>query len=55
MRLGVLVSGSGTNLQAILDAVATGALDASVAVVISNVSTAAGLTRASNAGVGLKP
>ncbi|MEI7892433.1 MAG: phosphoribosylglycinamide formyltransferase [Myxococcales bacterium] len=51
MRLGVLVSGSGTNLQAILDAVATGALDASVAVVISNVSTAAGLARASNAGV----
>ena len=33
--LGVLVSGSGTNLQAILDAIAAKTLDARVAVVLS--------------------
>ena len=36
MRLGVLVSGSGTNLQALLDAEADGSLAGSVRVVISN-------------------
>ncbi len=36
LKLGVLVSGSGTNLQAILDATRSGALDAEVALVISN-------------------
>jgi len=36
VKLGVLVSGSGTNLQAILDAVSSGALDAEVSLVISN-------------------
>ena len=36
LRLGVLISGSGTNLQAIIDASPTGALDADVAVVISD-------------------
>jgi phosphoribosylglycinamide formyltransferase 1 len=36
LSLGVLVSGSGTNLQAILDATADGRLDAEVRVVISN-------------------
>lgn len=49
--LGVLVSGSGTNLQAILDAVASGRLDARVAVVISNVAGAAALDRARAAGI----
>jgi phosphoribosylglycinamide formyltransferase-1 len=49
--LGVLVSGSGTNLQAILDAVAAGTLDAEVAVVISNVASAKALDRARSAGV----
>lgn len=49
-RLGVLISGRGSNLQAILDAVADGRLDASVALVISNVSGAAGLARAKAAG-----
>jgi phosphoribosylglycinamide formyltransferase-1 len=49
--LGVLVSGSGTNLKAILDAIAAGTLDARVAVVVSNVEAAAALTRARTAGV----
>jgi phosphoribosylglycinamide formyltransferase-1 len=49
--LGVLVSGGGTNLQAILDAVAAKTLDAKVAVVISNVAGAGALARAEKAGV----
>jgi phosphoribosylglycinamide formyltransferase-1 len=51
ITLGVLVSGSGTNLQAILDAVRGGTLDARVAVVISNVTGAKALDRARSAGV----
>ncbi len=48
--LGVLISGRGTNLQAILDAVRDGKLRARIGVVISNVATAAGLERAKKAG-----
>lgn len=51
MRIGVLISGSGTNLQAIIDASADGRLDADVAVVISNKENAYGLERARKAGV----
>lgn len=51
IALGVLVSGSGTNLQAILDAIAAGTLDARVAVVVANVAGAGGLDRARAAGV----
>lgn len=51
MRLGVLVSGGGTNLQAILDAVADGRLAAEVAVVISDRPGVHALDRASAAGV----
>jgi phosphoribosylglycinamide formyltransferase 1 len=51
LRLGVLVSGSGTNLQAILDAIAAGRLDAQVAVVVSNVAGAGALDRARGSGV----
>jgi phosphoribosylglycinamide formyltransferase-1 len=51
ITLGVLASGSGTNLQAILDAIATGKLDARVAVVVSNVAGAGALERARAAGV----
>jgi phosphoribosylglycinamide formyltransferase 1 len=51
LQLGVLISGSGTNLQAIIDARATGALDADVAVVISDKDAAHGLVRARNAGI----
>jgi len=49
--LGVLVSGSGTNLQAILDAIRGQRLDARVAVVVSNVAGARALERAREAGV----
>lgn len=51
LALGVLISGSGTNLQAILDATQNGRLDAEVKVVISNVPDALGLERAKRAGV----
>jgi phosphoribosylglycinamide formyltransferase-1 len=50
-RLVVLISGSGTNLQAILDACREGTLRAQVAAVISNKSDAFGLERARRAGV----
>jgi phosphoribosylglycinamide formyltransferase-1 len=49
--LGVLVSGSGTNLQAILDAIDSRTLDARVAVVVSNVAGAPAIDRARLAGV----
>ncbi|HEY5959091.1 MAG TPA: phosphoribosylglycinamide formyltransferase, partial [Polyangiaceae bacterium] len=51
LKLGVLVSGSGTNLQAILDAVANAQLDAEVRLVISNVENVFALERARAAGV----
>lgn len=51
IKLGVLVSGSGTNLQAILDAIAAGTLDARIEVVLSNVAGAKALERAARAGV----
>ena len=51
LALGVLVSGNGTNLQAILDAIGQGRLDASVRVVISNQPAANALNRARAAGV----
>jgi phosphoribosylglycinamide formyltransferase-1 len=51
IRLGVLCSGSGTNLQAILDACAARRIDAEVAVVIGNVPGARALERARAAGV----
>jgi phosphoribosylglycinamide formyltransferase-1 len=50
-RLGVLISGRGSNLQALIDAIARGRLDASIAVVISNRKDAAGLERARAAGI----
>ena len=50
-RLGVLISGRGSNLQAIMDAVADGRLDAEIGVVISNKADAAGLDRARQAGI----
>jgi phosphoribosylglycinamide formyltransferase-1 len=49
--LGVLVSGSGTNLQAIIDAIAAGTLKAKLGVVVSNVATAKALDRAKAARV----
>jgi len=50
-RLGVLVSGRGSNLQALIDAIADRRLDASIAVVLSNVAGAGGLGRAQRAGI----
>ena len=50
-RLGVLISGRGSNLAAIIDAIAAGTLEATIAVVISNRPEAAGLARARAAGV----
>jgi phosphoribosylglycinamide formyltransferase-1 len=51
VKLGILVSGSGTNLQAILDARRAGALEAEVSLVISNQSEVRALDRAREAGV----
>jgi len=50
LKLGVLVSGSGTNLQAILDATEDGSLDAEVRLVLSNVPGVKSLERAAAAG-----
>lgn len=50
-RVGVLISGRGTNLQALLDAGRQGRLGGEVVLVISNVAGAAGLERALRAGV----
>jgi phosphoribosylglycinamide formyltransferase 1 len=49
--LAVLISGRGSNLQSIIDAIGEGALDARLAVAISNRPDAAGLQRAREAGV----
>ena len=51
ITLGVLVSGEGSNLQAILDAIAAGSLDARVALVLSNRAGVGALARATRAGV----
>ena len=48
-RLGVLISGRGSNLQSIVDAILRGELQAEIAVVISNRQEAAGLMRAREA------
>ena len=49
--LGILCSGSGTNLQAVIDAVQSGRLRAKIGVVIANVPTAKALDRARAAGI----
>jgi phosphoribosylglycinamide formyltransferase-1 len=50
-RIAVLISGRGSNLQALIDAVAGGTLDAEIAVVISNRADAGGLDRARAAAI----
>ncbi|AEE96813.1 phosphoribosylglycinamide formyltransferase [Mahella australiensis] len=50
-RIGVLVSGGGTNLQAIMDKIDEGYIDAEIAVVISNRKDAYALERAKAAGI----
>lgn len=50
-RIAVLISGRGSNLQALIDAIGEGRLDATIALVISNRPEAAGLMRAREAGI----
>jgi phosphoribosylglycinamide formyltransferase-1 len=50
-RLGVLISGRGSNLQAIVEAIGRGEVDAAVAVVLSNRPDAPGLALAQAAGI----
>jgi phosphoribosylglycinamide formyltransferase 1 len=50
-RLAVLISGRGSNLQSIIDAIARGELDVTIVVVVSNRADAAGLLRAHEAGI----
>ena len=50
-RLAILISGRGSNLQSIVDAIAERRLDASIAVVISNRAGVPGLQRARDAGI----
>lgn len=51
LRLGVLLSGSGTNLQAIIDRIADGSLNATIELVVSSRPSAYGLQRAEAAGL----
>ena len=51
IKLGVLVSGRGSNLQAIIDSIERGELSAEVAVVLSDVEDAAALERAGKHGI----
>ena len=50
-NIAILISGTGSNLQAFIDAVASGQLQAKISLVISNKPDAAGLQRAADAGI----
>lgn len=50
-RLGILLSGRGSNFEAIADAVSRGEIDADIALVISNRANAAGLQKAKDRGL----
>jgi phosphoribosylglycinamide formyltransferase-1 len=50
-RLGILLSGRGSNFEAIASSIDTGRLDAEIAIVISNVESAPGLARARDRGL----
>ena len=52
VSIGVLISGGGTNLQAIIDAIEAKNLDAEIRVVLSNKADAYGLVRAEQRGIG---
>jgi phosphoribosylglycinamide formyltransferase-1 len=54
LKLGVLISGRGSNLQALIDAAADPAYPAEIALVISNKADAGGLVRAEAAGIATK-
>jgi phosphoribosylglycinamide formyltransferase-1 len=49
--IGVLISGGGTNLQAIIDAIEAKKLDAEICIVLSNKADAYGLARAKHHGI----
>jgi phosphoribosylglycinamide formyltransferase-1 len=49
--IGILISGRGSNMEAILDAIEAGRIDARVGLVVSNVESARGLERARARGV----
>ena len=51
LKIGVLISGSGTNLQALIDLIAAGKLNASIELVVSSRPSAKGLQRAERAGI----
>jgi phosphoribosylglycinamide formyltransferase-1 len=50
-KIGILISGRGSNMLALLDAIREGRLDAETAVVISNIESAAGLQKARERGI----
>jgi phosphoribosylglycinamide formyltransferase-1 len=54
LKLGVLISGRGSNLQALIDATADSSFPAEIALVISNRADAGGLARAEAAGIATK-
>ena len=54
MRLGILISGRGSNFEAISNAINQGKLDAEIAIVISNRASAAGLELARERGIPLR-
>ena len=51
LKIGVLISGSGTNLQALIDLIAAGKLNASIELVVSSRPSAKGLQRAERVGI----
>ena len=53
LKIGVLISGSGTNLQALIDRIADGSLNAQIALVVSSRPGVAGIERAKAAGLPL--
>ena len=54
IKIGILISGSGSNLQSIIEAVKAGSIAGEIALVISNDAEAYGLTRAANHGIATK-
>ncbi|NMA86861.1 MAG: phosphoribosylglycinamide formyltransferase, partial [Tissierellia bacterium] len=51
VNIGVLISGSGTNLQSLIDNIEEGNINGEIKIVISNRKEAFGLIRAKNAGI----
>ena len=51
LKIGVLISGSGTNLQALIDRIADGSLNAKIELVVASRPSAKGLQRAEAAGI----